>query len=46
MTRGNPVEVEHVLGDLLRRGAAKGVVTPLLKAAYVQLSVYEHGRKA
>jgi 2-dehydropantoate 2-reductase len=46
MTRGFPVEVEHILGELLLRGAAKGVATPLLKAAYVQLSVYEALRQA
>jgi 2-dehydropantoate 2-reductase len=38
MMRGAPVEADHILGDLL--ALAKGVDTPLLRAAYVQLSVY------
>jgi 2-dehydropantoate 2-reductase len=38
MMRGAPVEADHILGDLL--ALAKGVETPLLRAAYVQLSVY------
>jgi 2-dehydropantoate 2-reductase len=42
MMRGAPVEVEHILGDLLAR--AEGVDAPLLKAAYVQLSVYNNAR--
>ena len=40
LQKGAPVEVEHVLGDFLSRGEARGVETPLLRAAYVQLSVY------
>lgn len=42
MTKGAPVEADHILGDLLAR--AQGVDTPLLRAAYVQLKVYEAGR--
>ena len=42
MTKGAPVEADHVLGDLLDR--AKGVAAPLITAAYVQLKVYEAGR--
>ncbi len=42
MMRGAPVEVEHILGDLLAR--AKGVDAPLLRAAYVQLKVYDEAR--
>lgn len=42
MIKGAPVEADHVLGDLLAR--ARGVETPLLRAAYVQLKVYEAGR--
>ncbi len=43
MMKGAPVEADHVLGDLLDR--AKEVHAPLLTAAYVQLKVYEAGRK-
>jgi 2-dehydropantoate 2-reductase len=38
---GAPVEVEQILGDLLDRAAARGVATPLLAAAAVQLRVYQ-----
>jgi 2-dehydropantoate 2-reductase len=44
MTKGAPVEADHVLGDLLARGEAHGVSAPLLRAAYVQLKVYEQHR--
>jgi 2-dehydropantoate 2-reductase len=40
LTKGQPVESEQILGDFLARGAGCGVATPLLMAAYVQLSVY------
>ena len=42
MTKGLPVEADHILGDLLER--ARFVPVPLLKAAYVQLKVYEGAR--
>jgi 2-dehydropantoate 2-reductase len=42
MMRGAPVEADHILGDLLAR--AKGLDAPLLRAAYVQLSVYTAAR--
>jgi 2-dehydropantoate 2-reductase len=38
MMKGAPVESDHVLGDLLVR--RQDVAAPLLRAAYVQLSVY------
>jgi len=40
LQRGGPVEADHILGDLIRRGEAHNVPMPLVKAAYVQLSVY------
>ncbi len=43
MLKGAPVEADHILGDLLDR--AKGLDTPLLTAAYVQLKVYEASRQ-
>ena len=42
--KGKPVEADHILGDLLRRGAEHGVTTPLLEAAYTQTKVYEDRR--
>jgi len=44
LRRGAPVEVDHILGDFIERGAAHGVPTPLLKAAFVNLQVYQNGR--
>jgi 2-dehydropantoate 2-reductase len=38
---GLPVEVEQIVGDLLRRGEHAGVATPLLAAAYTHLALYQ-----
>jgi 2-dehydropantoate 2-reductase len=38
-----PVEVDHILGDFIDRGGAHGVATPLLKAAFINLRVYQGG---
>jgi 2-dehydropantoate 2-reductase len=40
--RGRPIEVEQIIGDLLRRGAKTGIATPLLSAAYLHLLVYQN----
>ena len=40
LSKGAPVEADHILGDLLARAAAHKVAAPLLTAAYVQLSIY------
>jgi 2-dehydropantoate 2-reductase len=40
LQKNSPVEADHILGDLLRRGNALGLESPLLQAAYVALSVY------
>jgi 2-dehydropantoate 2-reductase len=44
--KGARVEADHILGDLLARGQAHGVVTPLLQAACVQLSIYSSSLSA
>jgi 2-dehydropantoate 2-reductase len=44
LLKGFPVEVEHILGDLVARAAAFGVATPLLHAATVNLRVYQASR--
>jgi len=44
LVAGNPVEGEHIVGDLVDRGRALGVATPLLEAARVTLRVYESRR--
>ena len=39
--RGGPTEVEHVLGDLMRRGGAQPSAGSLLRAAYLHVAAYE-----
>jgi 2-dehydropantoate 2-reductase len=41
LRKGAPVEVDHILGDFIERGGKCGVATPLLKAAFVNLRVYQ-----
>ncbi|MDE2516214.1 MAG: ketopantoate reductase family protein [Rhodospirillales bacterium] len=41
LSAGLPIEAEQIVGDLVARGAAKGVAAPLLSAAFVHLSVYQ-----
>ena len=43
--RGGPVEAEHIIGDMIRRGRAKGVATPLLRLVLAHLQAYEARRK-
>lgn len=43
--RGAPIEADHIVGDLLRRGAAKGGSYPLLRIAHAHLKAYEARRK-
>ena len=42
MQANAPVEVEHILADLLDRATASGVPAPLLEAAVVQLRIYQN----
>jgi len=39
--RGAPVEADHIVGDLLRRGGAQLGKTTLLRIAYAHLQTYE-----
>jgi 2-dehydropantoate 2-reductase len=41
LQKGAPVEVDQIIGDLLRRGDLHGVDAPLLRAACVQLGIYQ-----
>jgi 2-dehydropantoate 2-reductase len=43
LRKGAPIEADHIVGDLIDRGAAHGVATPLLTAAFVNLRVYQEG---
>ena len=45
MIAGGLTEADHILGDLIARGTAHKLESPLLQAAYVALSVYESRRK-
>jgi 2-dehydropantoate 2-reductase len=40
LCKGAPVEVDHILGDLLERAVNKGIATPLLNAAFINLRIY------
>jgi 2-dehydropantoate 2-reductase len=43
---GSRTEADWILGDMRRRAIALGVATPLLRAAYAHLQVYENRRAA
>jgi 2-dehydropantoate 2-reductase len=43
LRKGRPVEVENIIGDLVRAATGADVRTPLLAAAYAHLSVYQNG---
>jgi 2-dehydropantoate 2-reductase len=45
LIKGAPVEADHILGDLIARGQPHGITPHLIRAAYVQLSVYSASRK-
>jgi 2-dehydropantoate 2-reductase len=38
--RRTPIEAEHIVGDLLRRGEVQGMTSPLLRIAYAHLKAY------
>jgi 2-dehydropantoate 2-reductase len=42
LRKGAPVEAEHILGDLLERGLARAIASPLLSAALVGLRIYQN----
>jgi 2-dehydropantoate 2-reductase len=43
LKKGAPVEVDSILGDLLKYGEKHGLPTPILQAAFVSLSIYQYG---
>lgn len=45
LQKGNAIEADQIIGDLLDRGRGAGIPTPLLEAAYANLSIYQ-GRVA
>jgi len=44
LEQGHRVEADHVIGDLLARGEARGLEVPLLRLAYAHLKAYEARR--
>jgi 2-dehydropantoate 2-reductase len=44
LKKGTLVEVDTILGDLLEHGRRYGLTTPILQAAFVNLSIYQRGR--
>lgn len=42
--RRAPIEADHLVGDMLRRGREHGIATPLLRIAYTHLKSYEARR--
>ena len=42
---GAPIEAQHIVGDLLEHGRAKGIATPLLEVVFAHLRCYEERRK-
>lgn len=41
--RGGQIEADQIVGDLIRRGHERGVATPLLDIAYLNLQAYQNG---
>lgn len=44
MQRGARIEGDHIIGDMLARGAKAGISSPLLRIAYVNLEAYQNHR--
>lgn len=43
---GQPVEAEHIVGDMVHRAEAAGIDCPRLRVAWLHLQAYELGRRA
>ena len=39
---GQPIEADQIIGDLLERGQRVGIETPLLRATYASLALYQN----
>lgn len=46
LKQGLRVEADHIVGDMIQRGAALGIATPYLRVAYANLQVYQGQRTA
>ena len=38
---GNPIEADHIVGDMIRRADGHGIATPLLEVAMTRLQIYQ-----
>ena len=45
LEQGKPIEVEALLGSVVRRGRAAGIPTPVMTTFYGLLKPHEHGRR-
>ena len=43
LVAGRPIEIEALLGAVIRRGKAAGIPTPIFEALYAVLKPFEHG---
>jgi 2-dehydropantoate 2-reductase len=43
LVAGRPIEIEALLGSVVRRGRAAGTATPVFEALYAVLKPFEHG---
>jgi 2-dehydropantoate 2-reductase len=41
LQQGKPIEADQIIGDLVQRAGKAGVATPLLSAAFTNLSIYQ-----
>ena len=46
LAHGSRTEADWIIGDMRRRAIEFGLATPLLRAAYAHLQVYENRRAA
>jgi 2-dehydropantoate 2-reductase len=46
LEKGNMVEADHIVGDMIARATKAGIATPNLRMAYAHLQVYLHKRAA
>jgi 2-dehydropantoate 2-reductase len=46
LAHGSRTEADWIIGDMRRRAIEYGVATPLLRAAYAHLQIYDNRRKA
>lgn len=44
LEQGGQIEADHIVGDMLARGEAKGLELPMLRVTYVHLKAYEARR--